>query len=119
MPIYEYRCNSCGRRSQLFFRSFSAVGEASCPHCQSSDVGRVPSRVAVVRSESSYQDFLADPTNFEGIDYEDPKAVAQGAKKIGQAAGADIGTDYEDMVESMGSEGLPGDNGDPGDDFGL
>src|SRR5437762_13686021 len=115
MPIYVHHCNSFGRRSQLFLRRVSAVGEASCPGCQSSDVGRVPSRVAVVRSESSYQDFLADPTNFEGIDYEDPKAVAQWAKKIGQAAGADVGGDYEEMVESMGSGESAG---DIADDFG-
>ena len=118
MPIYEYRCNACGRRSQIFFRSFSAVGDARCPHCESADVGRVPSRIAVVKSEASYQDFLADPVNFEGINYGDPKAVAQWARKIGEAAGVDVGSDYEQMVESMGEgEGTEG-LGDLGD-FGI
>ena len=56
MPIYEYRCNSCHRRVQLFFRSFSSVGNAVCPHCQSTELGRVPSRVAQIRSDSSKEE---------------------------------------------------------------
>ena len=116
MPIYEYRCNACGRRSQLFFRSFSAIGEARCPHCQSEDIGRIPSRVAMVRSESSYQDFLADPASFEGVDYEDPKAVAQWAKKMGEAAGLEGGDEYDQMVDALG-EGAMGESDDAGGDF--
>lgn len=124
MPIYEYRCNQCGRRSQLFFRSFSAVGEARCPHCQSEDVGRIPSRVAMVKSESSYQDFLADPSNFEGIDYENPHEVAQWARKIGQAAGVDVGPEYEEMIQGLEQGEMPSELDDMGDlsgsdDFGL
>ena len=118
MPIYEYRCNACGRRSQLFFRSFSAAGEARCPHCESTDLGRLPSRVAQVKSESSYQDFLTDPSNYEGVDYEDPRAVASWAKRIGQAAGMDLDADYQDMVEGMG-EGDSGDDEGDLSDFGV
>ena len=101
MPIYEYRCNSCRRRVQIFFRSFSAVDQAACPQCQSIDLERLPSRVAYVRSESSYEDLLSDPSAFENIDYENPRAVAEWAKKMGDAAGVDMGSDYEEMMEQM------------------
>ncbi|MBI4213610.1 MAG: zinc ribbon domain-containing protein [Chloroflexi bacterium] len=113
MPIYEYRCNACGQQSQLFFRSFSSAGEVRCPHCESTDLGRVPSRVAYVRSESSYQDFLTDPSNFEGVDYNDPRAVASWAQRIGQAAGMDLGSDYQDLVEGVSEGGSGGDLSDP------
>ena len=120
MPIYEYRCNACGRRSQLFFRSFSSVGEARCAYCHSENVGRIPSRVATVKSESSYQDFLTDPSNFESIDYNDPQSVAQWARKIGQAAGVDVGPEYEEMVQAIeqGDDGGMDDIGGE-EDFGL
>ena len=101
MPIYEYRCGSCGRRLQLFFRSFGAAEGARCPHCQSVDLARLPSRVAQVRSESGYRDFLSDPSNFSDVDYENPRSVAEWAKKMGEATGEDLGTDYEEMVEQM------------------
>ena len=36
MPVYEYRCRSCGKSVSRLFRSFSAVREFPCPHCRES-----------------------------------------------------------------------------------
>ena len=109
MPIYEYRCPACRRRVQVFFRSFSAVTEtATCPHCQSSELQRIPSRVARVRTESDYEDFLTDPSNIENLDYENPKAMAQWARRMGEAAGVEVDNDYEAMLEAMESGEDPG-----------
>ena len=101
MPIYEYHCRSCGRRSQVFFRSFSAATSPACPHCKSAEVDRLPSRFAQVHSESGYRDLLSDPANFGDVDYEDPRSVAEWAKKMGEASGADLGPDYNEMVEQL------------------
>ena len=101
MPIYEYRCRACGKRSQVFFRSFSAATDPSCPHCQSAEMERVPSRVAQVRSAAGYQDFLSDPTNFEDVDYENPRAMAEWARQMGEASGADLGPEYDEMIDQM------------------
>ena len=121
MPIYEYRCGSCRRRVQVFFRSFSSVGSAKCPNCQSTDLQRVPSRVTIGRSESSYEDFLSDPSNLDSVDYENPRAMADWARRMGEAAGVEMDNDYEDMLDQMASGEDPGDlmGGDGGgaDDF--
>jgi putative FmdB family regulatory protein len=124
MPIYEYRCNGCGRRVQLFFRSFSAVSVPTCPHCQSTDLGRTPSRVAIVRSEDAVLDDLSDPSAFANVDYEDPRAVAEWARRMGEASGADLGDDYDELIDQMASGGLDDDgfggSGDAfDDDYGL
>ncbi|HZT08540.1 MAG TPA: zinc ribbon domain-containing protein [Chloroflexota bacterium] len=111
MPIYEYRCRGCGRRVQLFFRSFSSVSTATCPHCHSTQLDRLPSRISRVRSESSYEDFLSDPSNLENVDYEDPRAVATWARRMGEAAGVDMGDDYEEMLDQMERGEDPGDLG--------
>jgi putative FmdB family regulatory protein len=121
MPIYEYRCTTCGRRAQIFFRSFSAVTTPTCPHCQSTELERIPSRVSTVRSESSQMDYFSDPTNFSDVDYTDPRAMAEWAKRMGDAAGVDMGDDYEEMVEQLASGDEGGDLGGAGfgdDDFG-
>ena len=101
MPIYEYRCNGCRRRVQLFFRSFAAAEHPVCSHCQSTDLSRLPSRVARVRSESETADFLADPSNLAGLDADDPRSIAEWARRMADGAGVDMGDDYEEMMEEM------------------
>lgn len=110
MPIYEYRCHSCGHRVQVFFRSFSAVADPTCPRCNSTDLGRVPSRVAVVRSEESLLDDLSDPANLSNVDYTDPRSIAEWAKRMGEATGADLGDDYDEMIEQIARGEEPGES---------
>jgi len=33
MPIYEYRCESCGNKFEKLVRSTSVAGNAACPGC--------------------------------------------------------------------------------------
>ena len=50
MPLYEYRCEACGRRFEHWFPTFRAAEEGptpTCPACGSSMVERLISRVAV------------------------------------------------------------------------
>lgn len=101
MPIYEYRCNGCGRRVQLLFRSFSAVADPKCSHCGSADLNRLPSRVSSVRSDTAYQNLLDDPSALENVDYENPSAVAEWARRMGEAAGVDMGQDYDEMLHEI------------------
>jgi putative FmdB family regulatory protein len=38
MPVYEYACDSCGERFELFLRSHSKKACPVCPKCGSSAV---------------------------------------------------------------------------------
>ena len=69
-----------------------------------------------MHSAGSYEDFVGDPSNFEGIDYNDPRAVAQWARRMGDAAGVDLGPEYEEMVSQIGEGGADMDSG-LGDDY--
>lgn len=117
MPIYEYRCNRCGKRVQLFFRSFSAVAEATCSHCGATDLDRLPSRIARVQSDSAYADMMDDPSALENVDYENPRAVAEWARRMGEAAGVDMGSDYDQMLDEI-EQGADPDAFDDNDDLG-
>jgi putative FmdB family regulatory protein len=120
MPIYEYRCASCRKRSSVFFRSFSQVDQPVCPHCGSADMAKLVSRVATIRSEEARLDSLADPSNFSGLDEDDPKSVAQWARRMGSEMGEDLGDDFDEMIDSMEQGEDPGELGGDGggDDFG-
>jgi putative FmdB family regulatory protein len=52
MPIYEYRCQSCGRGSSALLRSWDAA-DPPCPHCGSRSLGRLVSTFATARSEDA------------------------------------------------------------------
>jgi putative FmdB family regulatory protein len=50
MPIYEYHCNDCSRRSSLFIRSIGTALVPTCTHCGSGDVARLMSTFSRSRS---------------------------------------------------------------------
>jgi len=110
MPIYDYRCAGCRRRISLLFRTFAAAENPTCPHCGSHELARLVTRFAVMRSEDSRVDDLADPAAFADLDENDPRSVARWARRMGQEYGEDLGDDFGDMVDQMESGELPDDD---------
>lgn len=49
MPIYEYRCEECGKRSSALLMSYSSPDPA-CPHCGKHSLRRLVSTFATVSS---------------------------------------------------------------------
>jgi putative FmdB family regulatory protein len=49
MPIYEYRCDECGKRSSALLPSFSSP-DPVCPHCGRPALKRLVSTFATVHS---------------------------------------------------------------------
>ncbi|MDE3077153.1 MAG: zinc ribbon domain-containing protein [Chloroflexota bacterium] len=101
MPVYEYRCSDCQKRSSILFRSFSDVSDPTCPHCGSAHLTKLVSRVVVAKSEEARLEDLADPSSLAGIDENDPKSVAAWARKMGSQMGEDLGDDFDEMVDAM------------------
>jgi len=124
LPIYEYRCNDCGRRVTLFWRSFSEIEEASprCSFCGGEDLTRLVSRVAVVRSEESRLESLADPSSLAGLDENDPKSMARWMRKMSREMGEDLGPEFDEVIDRLESgqspeeieEAMPDLGGEPG-----
>jgi putative FmdB family regulatory protein len=41
MPLYEYRCQKCGKSFEMLRRMQDADRETECPECRSSEVERL------------------------------------------------------------------------------
>jgi putative FmdB family regulatory protein len=108
MPIYEYRCADCGRKTQVLTLSVKTAVEPKCRHCGGANLTKLVSRVAFLRSEESRLESLADPSSLSGLDENDPKSVARWMKKMGREMGEEAGEDFDGevdrAVEEMGHE---------------
>lgn len=111
MPIYEYRCNACKRRNTVFVRSFSATVDPACERCGSKDMSRLVSKFAVVKSEESRLDALADSAELGDVDENDPRSVARWARKMGENVGEELGPDWDQMIEQLEAGEMPDDVG--------
>jgi putative FmdB family regulatory protein len=106
MPIYEYICLECQGRFQKLVRGFSDPPGLVCPRCTSQQIRRMVSRFATLKSEEARLDALSDPSTFAGLDENDPRSVAQWARKLGKELGEDAGEDWDAMVDEMLEEEL-------------
>lgn len=99
MPIYEYRCLACKRRSSVFVRSVSSPVSPQCEKCGSKRMQRLLSRFAVHGGSERID--LDDPSSFDSIDESDPRAMARIARQMAEESGEPMDAEFEEMVGRM------------------
>ena len=114
MPIYEFRCVSCRKRTSVFVRSVTSVAKPACEHCGSKKTERVFSRVAVLRGDDGLD--LAE-SSMGDVDENDPRSVAKWVRKMSREMGEPLDADMQGELERMESGEMPDDDADD-DTFG-
>ena len=117
MPIYEYRCTACRRKVTVITLRASETVDPKCDQCGSPKLTRLMSRFAMLRSDDSRLDGLADPSSLDGLDEKDPKSMARWMRKMGKELGEDVGDDFGEMVDELeagGGDDAAEDGGDTG-----
>ena len=110
MPIYEFRCGDCGRKTTALVMSRDRVNEVRCSRCGSANLEKLYSRFATPKSEESRLDSLADPSALGDLDENDPKSMARWMKKFGKEMGEDLGEDLDQAMEDEMSGGTTGED---------
>lgn len=116
MPIYEYRCQGCGRRVSVLVARMGQEAE-SCPRCGSPRLQRLYSRFALARSEEDRLERLADEAELAGVDENDPKSVARWVKRIGQELGEEGSEELEQALEEIERGETAPDSGEPDEEL--
>jgi len=110
MPVYEYRCLDCKKRSTVLVLSLANQAPAACSHCTSARVERIMSRFASPKSEEARLETLTDPSNLAGLDENDPQSMARFMKTMGEEMGEDLSeameSDETGSIESDGTDRL-------------
>jgi putative FmdB family regulatory protein len=105
MPLYDYFCQDCQRRFDVFM-TYAEYGSrpVTCPHCQSGNVRRRIPRVRVAKSEASRFDSMAgdlsDPAAMAGLE-NDPQAMGRVMRKMGQEMGEELPPEFNEVVDRL------------------
>ncbi len=103
MPTYEFRCNDCGRKVSLFYKTYADYDQAThtCPRCQGTRLTRLISRVAIRRSPlsrlmSAGED--VDDTAFDDLADSDPRTMGRVLREMGSEMGEEMGPEFDEVV---------------------
>ena len=100
MPLYEYRCGTCGCKITLYQRNFGGQPGSPCPRCGGADLRRVFSTFAVHKTDMDvYEDILGDSRLVNRMMANDPSALAEWNKRMSRDDS--VAPEYEDMLGRM------------------
>ena len=115
MPIYEYRCPACQKRSSRIWMRIPAAAEEqslACPACGAARLARMMSRFSSPKSEERRMESLADDSALAGMDENDPRTMARMMRKMSEETGEPIEGEDAEMLERMEAGELPPDDAD-------
>ena len=120
MPVYEYQCSACRRRSSRLFKTLAAVVHPDCPHCGQSTLERLISRPTLLRSgRSDAEDLGGDDFGMDdaglaevmpGLESGDPRSLARMTRRMSEEMGEDIPDEYEGVLNRMEAGEMPSDD---------
>ncbi len=119
MPLYEYRCEECGRVDTFLVGVSVHQRALQCRRCGSTRLERLISRVHHLLGEEERMERMLDPSALAGVDENDPKSIARWARKMGQTLGDEAGEDFDDLVEEMEESAAKEMAGESGEDEDL
>jgi putative FmdB family regulatory protein len=98
MPIFEFRCNQCGKKFASLVGMTADSGELECPHCSGTSAEKLVSRVARYRTEDQRVDEMADRLENMG-EPESPTEAREMVREMGRAMDDDMADEMEEMYE--------------------
>lgn len=108
MPIYEFFCPACRKRTSLFIRSASSPFEPKCSACGSSDLVRAISSFAYHKSTKTVWEESGEPTRLPSPDYyKDPRNIGRWTEKKFQDMGIDMPSEVQQSIQAAREGELP------------
>lgn len=101
MPTYDFTCLDCQQRFDVFL-TYNEYGKkkVNCAFCGSEHVRRRMTKVRIAKSEESRIENMIDPNALAGVD-DDPKALGQMMRKMGNEMGENLPPEFDDVVDRL------------------
>ncbi|MFC1944207.1 FmdB family zinc ribbon protein [Chloroflexota bacterium] len=108
MPIYEFLCNDCHKRTSLFVKSITTHVAQICPSC-GGPLSRCISGFAFHKSLKTVHEAAGDPellpTNPDY--YKDPRNIGRWAEKRFSELGVDMPSQAQEMIAAAREGEMP------------
>ena len=107
MPVYDFLCLGCRRRTSVFLRSLSGATHPTCEHCGSQELQRLVSSFAYHRSAQTVWEQSGDPSS-PGTDYyQDPRNIGRWAEKRLEQLGVEMPDSARQMIDAAREGEMP------------
>ncbi len=106
MPIYEYTCAACGRKSTMLVLKREEEASLRCRHCGSDRLRRLLSRFAIHKTEESRLAELDTSKEPDESFYRDDRNIGLRAKKRMRELGVDLGDALDEKLEKARTSSL-------------
>ncbi|MFA0732155.1 MAG: hypothetical protein LKKZDAJK_002593 [Candidatus Fervidibacter sp.] len=115
MPLYEFRCNQCGKVFTFLVGVVADNTDPYCPRCGSTQLTKLISRIRAHLSEETRLDNLA--SSFENLDISDnptPRELRSVMRRLTSALGDEVDREVIDEMEAAMEEELKGEGKESG-----
>ncbi|MFA0750644.1 MAG: hypothetical protein SLRJCFUN_001047 [Candidatus Fervidibacter sp.] len=115
MPLYEFRCNQCGKVFTFLVGVVADNTDPYCPRCGSTQLTKLISRIRAHLSEETRLDNLA--SSFENLDISDnptPRELRSVMRRLTSVLGDEVDREVIDEMEAAMEEELKGEGKEGG-----
>ncbi|CAN5404469.1 hypothetical protein BH11ARM2_BH11ARM2_26590 [soil metagenome] len=100
MPVFEYRCGSCGKKFSALLGMTTGEEVVRCRHCGAEQgATKLVSRFARYRSEDDRIDAIADRLETMG-EPDSASEMREVVRELGKAMDEDVSDEMEEMFEA-------------------
>jgi len=108
MPIYEFVCEDCRKKSSFLVRDMSAPLTATCRFCGGSRLSRAVSSFAYHKSLQTVWDESGEPTLNPGEDYyKDPRNIGRWVEKKFADMGEELPSQVQESIQAARDGVMP------------
>ena len=108
MPIYEYICQKCKRKTGIFMRMTAIQLDPACPACGATGMERVISSFAILKSTATVHEESGEPGPGMSADYyKDPRNIGRSLEKQFKNMNMEIPSEIQNSIERAREGVLP------------
>ncbi len=109
MPVYEYRCDACRRKTSVLVRSVAHPPGVTCAHCGGASVQRVISSFAYHRGMGQVWENSGEPSLAGNSDdyYKDPRNIGRWTEQRLEQLGVEMPSEARQMIDAAREGEMP------------